>query len=664
MRSLPQLSPLTLPSLAPRRGLAAVAMAFLLPLLLLGSARADEPALAIDLSSAATTTTDLSSALELYEDRDGSLDLAGAQRLAGAGHFGRHGIQQAGHRQRAGVFWGRLRLRPHAAPDAHPPTSWLLRFAFPYARWNEVTLYGQDAEGRPWVRRGGHDVPPSERALSEPGIGFPLSLPPGAEQVLYLRLVKRPHPGGFLSIRSAEITLQSAEHHLQETRELWLYQGIYLGIILIMIFYNIIIYTSERDVSLLWYCGMLVSLGIYFLEISGVGFYLPGLAGPFATWDWYGGGGLALTAILICFCQFGRHYLSLDRYSRPADWMLRLTTPLSAGPFLICYFSHNLQIGHFIIYLGALSSIVGSMGGAVHAAVRGFRPALFFLIATGIMAISGSSNLVRMLFSKIFYLPLLYANLFQLGTALQIALLALGLAYRMRLLRTEREKSERLLHNVLPEVIAERLKSGERAIAERFEEVSVLFADLVGFTGLSSQVEPERIVARLNTVFSRFDALSAKYGLEKIKTIGDCYMVVSGVPRRRPDHLQALLSMALELVAALRGPPQANEPAAAASDEPPLHVRIGIHTGPVVAGVLGTQRFAFDLWGDTVNTASRMESHGEPDRIQCTPEVYERMQHAFVFEERGEIEIKGKGRMRTYFLVGRRSAQEPVAINK
>jgi class 3 adenylate cyclase len=270
------------------------------------------------------------------------------------------------------------------------------------------------------------------------------------------------------------------------------------------------------------------------------------------------------------------------------------------------------------------------------------------------MTISGSTNVVRMLFTNILYLPLLYAHLFQLGTAVQIALLSLGLAYRLRLQRTEREKSERLLRNVLPHAIAERLKSGERSIAERFDHVSVLFADIVGFTSLASQVGPEQIVAKLNTVFSRFDELSAKYGLEKIKTIGDCYMVVGGVPLRRPDHLESLLAMALEMLAYMRSAAAGADPKQ--PDEPPLHVRIGIHTGPAVAGVIGTHKFAFDLWGDTVNTASRMESHGEPDRIQCTPEVYERMQHAFVFEERGEIEIKGKGRMRTYFLISRRGA--------
>jgi class 3 adenylate cyclase len=613
---------------------------------------AAEPIAAVPLSPG--TQVDLSSALELYEDPGGTLSLAEAQALYAAGRFGPHPVQQASHRQRAGVFWGRLRLRTVASSDPSPPLSWLLLYAFPYARWNDVTLYQTDGSSAPRVLRNGYDVPRAERALSEPPLGFPLTLRPGEERVFFLRMVKRPHLGGFMSIRNMEITLQSREHSLEAARDIWVYQGIYLGIILIMIFYNLVIYSSERDSSLLWYCGMLASSAIYFLEISGVGFYLPGLRGAFALWDWYGGSAIILLIVLICFGQFSRHYLWLGRYSRCADRLLLVLTSLTAILFLICYLTHNSQIGHFIIFVGALLAMIITVAGGLHAAIQGYRPALVFLIATLIMTISGSTNVVRMLFTNILYLPLLYAHLFQLGTAVQIALLSLGLAYRLRLQRTEREKSERLLRNVLPHAIAERLKSGERSIAERFDHVSVLFADIVGFTSLASQVGPEQIVAKLNTVFSRFDELSAKYGLEKIKTIGDCYMVVGGVPLRRPDHLESLLAMALEMLAYMRSAAAGGDPKQ--PDEPPLHVRIGIHTGPAVAGVIGTHKFAFDLWGDTVNTASRMESHGEPDRIQCTPEVYERMQHAFVFEERGEIEIKGKGRMRTYFLISRRGA--------
>jgi len=213
-------------------------------------------------------------------------------------------------------------------------------------------------------------------------------------------------------------------------------------------------------------------------------------------------------------------------------------------------------------------------------------------------------------------------------------------------LRVERAKSERLLLNVLPAPIAERLKEQEGVIAESFEEATILFADVVGFTQMSARVTPEELVHLLNEIFSAFDRLAHRHRLEKIKTIGDCYMVVAGLPMRRADHVEAMAEMALDMQAALA---QFNETRNAA-----LNIRTGINTGPVVAGIIGTAKFAYDLWGDAVNTASRMESHSVPGRIQVTNATYERLREKYVFEERGPITIKSKGEMLTYFLVGRK----------
>jgi len=206
-------------------------------------------------------------------------------------------------------------------------------------------------------------------------------------------------------------------------------------------------------------------------------------------------------------------------------------------------------------------------------------------------------------------------------------------------------ESEALLLNILPAPIAARLKSGERTIAERFKSVTVLFADVVGFTPLASRTTPEGLVSLLDALFSRFDGLAERYGLEKIKTIGDAYMVVGGLPIPADDHLERVARFALALSAEVRDTADEFEVTG-------LTMRIGMHTGEVVAGVIGHKKFAYDLWGDTVNTASRMESQGEPGKIHCTEEVYEALKNEFVFEECGEIEIKGKGTMRTWFLVG------------
>ncbi|MEM7033316.1 MAG: adenylate/guanylate cyclase domain-containing protein [Chloroflexota bacterium] len=213
-------------------------------------------------------------------------------------------------------------------------------------------------------------------------------------------------------------------------------------------------------------------------------------------------------------------------------------------------------------------------------------------------------------------------------------------------LKAEQEKSERLLLNILPKPIAERLKQNEGTIADSFFDVTVLFADIVGFTPLSAQVGAEELVALLNDIISTFDQLAEKHDLEKIKTIGDAYMVVGGLPTPSSNHAQAVADMALDMQAAI-----ANFKNLAGET---LQLRIGIQTGPVVAGIIGTTKFSYDLWGDTVNVASRMESHGIPGRIQVAAETFERLQSSFKFETRGTIEIKGKGNIQTYFLMDRK----------
>lgn len=209
-------------------------------------------------------------------------------------------------------------------------------------------------------------------------------------------------------------------------------------------------------------------------------------------------------------------------------------------------------------------------------------------------------------------------------------------------LEQERAKSEQLLLNILPEAIVEQLKREHRTIAEHFSEASVLFADIVGFTELSHGIPADSLVTVLNQIFSEFDYLAEKHNLEKIKTIGDSYMVVGGLPLERGDHLEAIADMALDMQAAIARFRPINQRS--------LQMRIGINTGPVVAGVIGVKKFIYDLWGDTVNTASRMESHGVAGAIQVTETVYQRLKFHYDLEDRGEIEVKGKGRMHVYLL--------------
>jgi class 3 adenylate cyclase/CheY-like chemotaxis protein len=218
-------------------------------------------------------------------------------------------------------------------------------------------------------------------------------------------------------------------------------------------------------------------------------------------------------------------------------------------------------------------------------------------------------------------------------------------ALMMAELRAEKERSEALLHNVLPGNVVARLRGGETLIADRFHEVTILFCDLVDFTPLAARLQPQETVRLLGEVFSALDELVAALALERIKTIGDAYMVAGGLPGPRPDHASAVADLALGIADVIGAIGRAAGHV--------LVARIGIHTGPAVAGVIGARKFAYDVWGDTVNTASRMESAGVPGRIHVSAATRRALGDAFRFEPRGPVAIKGKGMMETYFLLGR-----------
>jgi len=237
---------------------------------------------------------------------------------------------------------------------------------------------------------------------------------------------------------------------------------------------------------------------------------------------------------------------------------------------------------------------------------------------------------------------LVAANVFGMFMGYQLDLFARREFVAMRALDAERARSERLLLNILPASIAARLKTSEAAIADHSDEVTVLFADIVGFTPLSARKTPQALVDMLDRIFTEFDRLAELHGLEKIKTIGDAYMAAAGLPEQRSDHAQAAARMAqgmLEAVAQI-----------AADTGEALSLRVGLHSGPVVAGVIGRRKFSYDLWGDTVNTASRMESHGVPGAVHCSAITAALLQSDFRLESRGPVELKGKGEMHTFLL--------------
>lgn len=263
--------------------------------------------------------------------------------------------------------------------------------------------------------------------------------------------------------------------------------------------------------------------------------------------------------------------------------------------------------------------------------------------ATGALIVNGANP-----FPNWFSNLMILLNLTVSGATMFIllALFAKQRADAQTDLRVEHERAESLLLAILPSAIADRLKVQPGTIADQFETVSVLFADVVDFTPRSQGLPAAEVVGMLDRLFGEFDRLADKYDLEKIKTIGDAYMVAAGVPTGRPDHAQALANLALDMVAA-------TAPGGAVGDLR-LQLRIGINSGPVVAGVIGRKRFLYDLWGDAVNTASRMESGGVPDRIQVTRATHDLISDQFVLEPRGMVAVKGKGEIETWYLIGRR----------
>jgi adenylate cyclase len=294
-------------------------------------------------------------------------------------------------------------------------------------------------------------------------------------------------------------------------------------------------------------------------------------------------------------------------------------------------------------------SVVGPFAALVLSGVRSAAAWLGVFVAELLLAaaldpgLSGSNALPAQLVTAFFVL-----NIGALASV-AVALMATFVTQKdaaTQLLARERDRSERLLLNVLPREIASRLKAGESPIADAYDAATIIFADIVGFTPLTRELEPREMVRLLNEIFTDFDRAAQRHGVEKIRTIGDNWMGVAGVPSPQPAHAVAIARMALDMCAALDR--------RRALGERRIDFRIGIESGPCVGGVIGVQKFVFDIWGDPVNTASRMESHGVAGRVQVGEAAYELLKDTFDLEPRGVIEVKGRGPMRTWFLIRER----------
>ncbi|HBH62842.1 MAG TPA: hypothetical protein DDX85_14115 [Nitrospiraceae bacterium] len=311
--------------------------------------------------------------------------------------------------------------------------------------------------------------------------------------------------------------------------------------------------------------------------------------------------------------------------------------------------SRKTELGHWYYMMGLLMVVIGIYGLLRLRFWYAVAANVIILVADEIVDVVIKQALTSSQGVKIFILHNFFffgASIIGVFTGYALEAHARREYLQQRVIKAEREKSEKLLLNILPEKVAASLKEKEEVIAEEFKKTSVLFADIVNFTPLSSSLPPQIVVELLNTLFSHFDTLTDKHRVEKIKTIGDCYMVASGVPTPCPNHAHVLACLALDMLDYVKGQTFLNGLR--------FDLRIGINSGPLVAGIIGQRKFAYDLWGDTVNTASRMESHGSGGKIQISRATFELLGKDFVSESAGKIPIKGKGEMEVWYLLGKR----------
>jgi adenylate cyclase len=333
--------------------------------------------------------------------------------------------------------------------------------------------------------------------------------------------------------------------------------------------------------------------------------------------------------------------------TRDADWLLRVElVDILLAPTVSMAFVGGFVSSGAVGLWGILAPLGALIFDGSRAGVRWFVAFAAVFVASGIV---GEVAGLGPTFPPWFAPAMIALNVTVVGAAVYMLLVQFVRQREEAIaeLRVEQDKAESLLLNILPRPIAEKLMTDTTTIADQFQAASILFADIVDFTPLSDRLQPAEVVGILDHLFTHFDELAERYDVEKIKTIGDCYMVAAGVPTPRPDHARAMALMALEMREAMRSEDSVGHLE--------LQLRIGINSGPVVAGVIGRKRFLYDLWGDAVNMASRMESHGTPGQIQVTRATYELLKDEFDLEKRGTVAIKGKGDVETWYLVGRAS---------
>jgi len=464
---------------------------------------------------------------------------------------------------------------------------------------------------------------------------------PAGDSTTVLAHVWLPGPGAWEHVFHGSVL--DLHQTLSRVRGRFTLQAFYSGIMMVFTVISLLMFLSFREWVFVTYAAMMLSLNAYFLYYSGImnAYLLPENAPVLfmdSTW--------VISGIVLGCSLFVTQYLDL-RSTMPRYRMGYLVASAVLAVFAVVWGVWlRREIGHLnLLNFGLLLWIPFSFYPIIRRALHKEREARVLLVSVSLIAIGGMLNTLS--FTKLLPIPGDGMVPFQLGSLAFSGTLFYGLFTKIRQIQNERAQSDAVLFNVLPQDIATELKESGETQARYLERVTVLFTDFVDFTKISASMKPQELVAELNTLFSMFDEIVTRYGLEKIKTIGDSYMVAGGLRESHAHEADVVIRVAIEMQRTVEQ--RFNE--RTRTGLPSFTMRAGIHTGPVVAGVVGVVKFQYDIWGDTVNTASRMESAGEPGRVNISHATHDLVKDdpKFIFDSRGSIEVKGIGTVPMWF---------------
>ncbi len=601
---------------------------------------------------------------EFFEDKTGNLSFEEVLEK----DFVRNDVNKYNFGYTSSVYWLRFQIKNQ---NSFLNDEWV--FFIEYPQLDFVNFYfpidHEEEEADVYIEKeGGDHFVFTKRDIESRVLNFTVPFEIQKDPVIYVRI----H-----SISAVQLPIYLAPQKLFYNRdnETQMLLGLYFGIMIIMLFYNLFLFISIKEKIYIYYVLTLFFSILYMISFHGFGFKYFWSEFPYMQNRIIHVSGVAMT---LCLNFFTVEFLDTKKFSPILNkillWLRILSIPVIIISFIldsnlpiIISNSFSLIYPPFLIAAGIMSLIYGN------------KAARLYLVGWGIASIVGTFNIFR-LFG--FVDDLRFLNYFSLFTgAFEVAFFSFALADRINILKKAKtdaedkliqtleesnqelekkvkdrtkelsrsnKQNEALLQNILPTHVIERIKTHDEVlIVDNIPFASILFADVVGFTKLSQSVDATDLIVLLNNVFSHFDVLTMVHNLEKMKTIGDAYMVVGGLPGSIDNHLEAMADLALDL---LKFSHQ-QELIDLLMKYPDFKIRIGMHCGPAVAGVIGVEKIAYDIWGDTVNTASRMESYGLPEMIHTSRQVYDKLKGKYIFEKRGAIDIKGKGLMETYFLI-------------